>query len=137
MVMGITHIDKISRELGRDVLFLEFSNSYQDPTDWERPNHPRQHILAWMTENNIAYRMCAHIASEEVWISYRGWIYIDVPYDTSNPDFQRLSEFLEDSSGKILPEHGDTKFCVVTLEQSMKNAHHDEPGFWERWAENF
>jgi hypothetical protein len=25
----------------------------------------------------------------------------------------------------------------VKLSTAMKNAHHDEPGFWERWAENF
>jgi len=28
-------------------------------------------------------------------------------------------------------------FCYLPLEMAMKNAHHDEPGFWDRWAENF
>ena len=31
----------------------------------------------------------------------------------------------------------DVKFYIVTLEHAMQNAHHDEPGFWERWADNF
>jgi hypothetical protein len=29
------------------------------------------------------------------------------------------------------------KFYVVTLDAAMKNAHDDEPGFWDKWAEDF
>jgi hypothetical protein len=29
------------------------------------------------------------------------------------------------------------KFCYLPLAVAMENAHHDEPGFWDRWAENF
>jgi hypothetical protein len=29
------------------------------------------------------------------------------------------------------------RFTLYTLAYCMKNAHHDEPGFWERWADMF
>jgi hypothetical protein len=28
-------------------------------------------------------------------------------------------------------------FYALSLEIAMQNAHHDAPGFWEKWAENF
>jgi hypothetical protein len=26
---------------------------------------------------------------------------------------------------------------IFPLEKALENKHHDEPGFWDRWAENF
>jgi hypothetical protein len=28
-------------------------------------------------------------------------------------------------------------FYCLPLELPLKNAHYDEPGFWEKWAEDF
>jgi len=46
-----------------------------------------------------------------------------------------LNEHLEnpDGSSKV---KGVTLWAL-TLELALKNKHHDEPGFWEKWAENF
>jgi len=46
-----------------------------------------------------------------------------------------VQAFLEYPDGTM--RFDDVKFYVVPLQDPMKNAHHDEPGFWERWAENF
>ena len=64
-----------------------------------------------------------------------GDIYIDVPFDTDNPVFQKLSSYLETPDG-VMKIDG-VVFCYLPLDVAMENAHHDEPGFWEHWAENF
>jgi hypothetical protein len=67
--------------------------------------------------------------------SYAGQVFIDVPFDEANPQYQKVQAFLEHPDGTM--RFDDVKFYVVPLEDAMKNSHHDEPGFWERWAENF
>ena len=67
--------------------------------------------------------------------SYRGSIYVDVPFDTTDSTYQLLQTYLENPDGTM--RHPTVTFEYYPLEMAMKNAHHDEPGFWERWAENF
>jgi hypothetical protein len=67
--------------------------------------------------------------------SYAGQIYIDVPYDTNDCVYQAVQQFLEYPDATMRFE--DVKFWIVTLELAMKNSHHDEPGFWDKWAEAF
>ncbi|MFL9913987.1 hypothetical protein PQR75_00980 [Paraburkholderia fungorum] len=67
--------------------------------------------------------------------SYAGEVFIDVPFDAVEPQYQKVQAFLEHPDGSM--RFDDVKFYVVPLQDAMKNAHHDEPGFWERWAENF
>lgn len=31
----------------------------------------------------------------------------------------------------------NTRSWIVPLGLAMENTHHDEPGFWERWADDF
>jgi hypothetical protein len=64
-----------------------------------------------------------------------GQLYIDVPYELNNPDYQKLQNFLEDENGEV--RFDGVKFWIFPLERAMKNAHHDEPGFWDRRADNF
>lgn len=141
MPMLIEHLDAIARKKGRDVLFLDFPvETGDDPfdafdVDWG--NIPiRQQVIAWLDQNQIDWYMCGHFANENTMGGeYQGRIYIDVPFDTNNPIYQKLSDYLETPEGEMkLP---GVKFCYLPLEKAMKNAHHDEPGFWEKWAENF
>ncbi|WP_340122667.1 hypothetical protein [Methylobacter svalbardensis] len=46
-----------------------------------------------------------------------------------------LRDYLENPDGSMRFE--TVGFWVLPLETAMKNAHHDESGFWERWAEDF
>ena len=141
MPMLIEHIDAIARKKGRDVLFLDFPQRKNKnifdlySMDWD--SLPiRQQIIAWLDQNQIGWSHCGHFADENMMGGgYQGRIYVDVPFDTKDPIYQKLSDYLETPNGKM--KFKGVKFCYLPLEMAMKNAHHDEPGFWERWAENF
>lgn len=148
MPMLIEHIDFIARKEGRDVLFVRFvserpprgageeaDDRYRD-TDVDYETLPvRQQLIAWLESQGFGWRPCGPIASTNSMESYRGQIYIDVPYDVSLPAYAKLAAFLEHPDGSMrIP---GVLFCYLPLEIAMKNAHHDAPGFWENWAENF
>lgn len=141
MPMILEHIDAIARKKGRDVLFLDFpqnigsdeSEIFAD-VDWDELP-VRQQAIAWLDQNQIEWRECGHIANENMMCGYRGRIYIDVPFDLENIVFQKLSEHLETPEGEM--KIAGVTFCYLPLEVAMKNAHHDESGFWEKWAETF
>ena len=141
MPMILEHIDAIARKKGRDVLFLDFPQKKSDDefdlfvnADWD--NLPvRLQVIAWLDKNQIEWSECGPFANENIMCGYRGRIYIDVPFDTDNPVFQKLSSYLETPDG-VMKIDG-VVFCYLPLDVAMENAHHDEPGFWEHWAENF
>ena len=146
MPLLIKHIDKIAREKNRTVLFVSFE-SPEDKTDLlfrEAPNHiygnyeddaNRQELITWLDANGIGWEPCGHVASETGWLSYSGNIYVDVPWDPSDPQFVKVQERLETPDGA--PRNPLVKFWACNLETALKNAHHDEDGFWEKWADNF
>lgn len=132
----IKHIDAIARAEGRDALCIRFPAllSFENGLDYE--NLPiRMQIIEWLESAGVSWQPCAEWASENSMVCYLGSIYIDVPYDEDNPIYQKVRDYLENQDGTMRFE--DAQFCCVLLTYAMKNAHHDEPGFWERWAENF
>lgn len=144
----IKHIDQIAREKGRDVVFASFEDDSSTKNEarlrYTAPNHfndnwsedfNRAMMIAWLKEAGIQYEEVSHYASENGWQAYAGNIYIDVPFDDNDPQYRQLIEQWETPEGK--PKHPQVKLWVLTHEQAMKNAHHDEPGFWEKWAETF
>lgn len=147
MPMLIQHIDAIARQKQRDVLYVMFKSPNErslgdddyDPLDrffidWE--NLPvRQEIIDWLESNAMKWQPCGHFAKTNLMLSYQGQIYIDVPYDKSLMEYRKLEDFLENPDGSMkLP---NTVFCYLPLDRAMDNVSHDEPGFWEKWAENF
>lgn len=130
MPMIIKHIDKIAREKQRDVLYIEFD----DEIDYTI-NPTRKEFLKWLEANEIPYLPCAYIANECVWDSYKGQLYIDIPMDENNAKYRLLNSHLENEDGSFKIE--GIKYMYVPLEMAMKNSHHDAPGFWDEWAENF
>lgn len=136
----IEHIDAIARKKGRDVLFLVFSIENDDDmnkalsVDWD--SLPiRKQVISWLDQNHIAWYPCGLVANENVVVGYLGRIYIDVTFDQTDPVYQKLADYLETPDGEMkLP---GVEFCYLPLEIAMKNVHHDEPGFWDRWAEKF
>ena len=135
MPMLIDHIDAIARKKGRDVLFLDFpQEESEDPfagfdVDWN--NLPiRKQINAWLEQNQIAWCPCGQFADENMMIDgYSGRIYVDVPFDSGDRVYQSLQNYLETPDGAM--RFVGVKLCYLPLEMAMKNAHHDEPAFWE------
>ena len=139
MPMLIEYLDAIARKKGRDILFLDFPQEKGTDSlsfeDWDRVP-VRQQIITWLDQNQIEWCICGRIANENMMGGgYQGRIYVDVPIDINNPAYQKLSDYLETSDGDMKFE--GAKFCYLPLAVAMENAHHDEPGFWDRWAENF
>ncbi|WP_187364127.1 hypothetical protein [Massilia genomosp. 1] len=66
---------------------------------------------------------------------YLGQLYIDVPFDEADPAYRRLRDFLEKPDGSMVFD--DALFCYSPLDQAIKKAHHDAPGFGENQAANF
>ncbi len=137
MPQTIQHIDAIARRKQRDALFVTFfddPNRERSPFHWDV--HPaRSAIIEWLDAHGYAWEPCGEVASETVMRSYRGSIYIDVPFDSDNAAYRALEAFLEYPDGSLRMPH--MRFLVIDLEYAQKNAHHDEPGFWDRWAEDF
>lgn len=134
MPQVIQHIDQIARLKGRDVLYVTFHETLRAPLDWERLT-VRQEIIAWLEANNYAWTCCGHVGSTTFMGRYLGQLYIDVPFDEADPAYRRLRDFLEKPDGSMFFD--DARFCYYPLQEAMKNAQHDEPGFWEDWANNF
>jgi hypothetical protein len=143
MPLLIEHIDAIARQKQRDVLFLRFSDPAGQALDddglfssfdWET-SAGRQAVIKWLDENQVAWHPCGDFAATNSMCSYAGQLYIDVPFDEADPIYQKVLAYLENPDGSMrLP---GVLFYALQLHIAMKNAHHDEPGFWERWAENF
>lgn len=134
MPQMLEHIDAIGRRLKRDVLFLAFEPAAGRPSDYDKLE-VRKHILQWLDSEGIAWCPCGDYARENVLRSYAGQVFVDVPFDEQDGRYRKLQSFLEFPDGKMRFEK--VKFYVVTLGAALKNAHHDEPGFWDKWAENF
>lgn len=126
--MLIDHIDAIARRKQRDVLSIRFYTRDTDFMEYDYLQDPeRLRVITWQP--------CGPIANENRMSSYRGDIYVDVPYDTTDPTYELLRDYLENPEGTM--RHPTVTFEYYPLELAMKNAHHDEPGFWERWADEF
>ena len=142
MPMLIEHIDAIARQKQRDVLYLIFrkppgeddGDGWPGELDWE--NLPiRARIIEWLETKGIGWQPCAGVANLNYMGGSDGMIYIDLPFDQTWPAYRELQEYLEYPDGSIrFPE---VFFAYLPLEKAMENAAHDEPGFWEKWAENF
>lgn len=131
----LKHIDQIAREKNRDVLTVEFHDRASGFKLDYRQNESRKIIIDWLVANDVPHYECGPYASETRMESYRGQIYIDIPYDKNDPLYQKVESFLENPDGTM--KFDNVWFRGYSLEECLKNGHHDEPGFWEKWAEDF
>jgi hypothetical protein len=149
----IEHIDAIARKKQRDVLYITFTpkgtslrdmftefvdvtegREIQGSYEWEE-DPIRQKICLWLDKNQISWESCGYFANEDMMISYEGQIYVDIPYDENDANYLLVRDYLEHPDGSMRFE--SVTFWLVPLEQAMTNKHHDELGFWEKWADNF
>jgi len=140
MPMLIDYIDKIARDKQRDVLYIEFcKNPFFNRKDLDEYCENlfidyenleiRNTLLQWFEENHINVYPCGPVARPGSIESYRGQLYIDVPFDKSNRDYQKVEHLLENEDGTM--KFPQVLFFYLPLEKAMENAHHDEPGYWE------
>jgi hypothetical protein len=139
MPMLIEHIDAIARAKGRDVVFVTFPacapSIEAEGIGWE-DYEPRKALIAWLDENQVDWMPCAFVANENTLIwPYDGRIYIDVPYGLLDASYQKVAAHLEHPDGT--PWIDGVRFWYLPLETAMKNKHHDEPGYWEKRAEEW
>jgi hypothetical protein len=130
----IEHIDAIARKKRRDVLSVRFHPSFPDflSYDYKRDSE-RQRVIAWLDAQGIPWQPCGDVADEARMMPYVGEVYVDLPFDPADPNFRKLQTYLENPDGTM--RHPEVIFMCLPLEKAMKNTHHDEPGFWERWGE--
>ena len=132
MPLLIKHIDTIAREKQRDVLFIIFEGNENGASeideDWETLPLRKQ-IIEWLEAHGIAWSPCGEYADVNQMVSYRGQIYIDLPFDQTLPPYQALELFLENPDGSM--RFHNAIFARLSLESAMKNAEYDAPGFWE------
>jgi hypothetical protein len=141
----IETIDAIARQKQRDVLFVMFKPSEPLATDseqtslhtrWDWEQDPlRQQVCQWLTQQQIAWQLCMLIADEHCIMGYQGAVYIDVPFDEADPQYQQVQQYLELPDGRM--RYPSVTFYYLPLSRALENAHHDEPGFWEQWAKAF
>jgi hypothetical protein len=142
-MIRLRHIDAIARAERRDVIFVRFSAEILSSRRSrggrceDASNSPplRTKITEWLDSNGFTWEPCADVANIDQVKAYEGQIYIDLPCDDSLPAFGTLTAYLETPDGKSRFKGVQLSCCP--LELSMKNAHHDAPGFWDQWAENF
>lgn len=147
----IEYIDAIARRKQRGVLWVQFgpnaetiiakATGVKKEASWppERYDYhadpKRQAFLAWLEEQQINWQPCGPVANENGFGSYQGGVYIDIPFDESDERYRRVRDRLENPDGTM--RDGRIVFLYWPLERAMENAHHDEPGYWEKWAEDF
>lgn len=130
----IEHIDKIARDKGRNVLYICFDIKKIPNFDYDS-FQPRTELMQWFEDNRITVAPSVGVADENCIKTYQGQLYVDVPFDENDPDYIKIRDHLENPDGSSrIP---GVLFCYLPLETAMKNKHHDEPGFWDKWAENF
>lgn len=130
----IQHIDKIARKKERDVLYVVFDEICFPEKNYEQWEI-RNTFVTWLTRHNINYCECVSVANENFIESYAGQLYLDIPYDESNSDYISVKNYLEYPDGS--PRFIGITWYLIPLAYALKNKHHDEPDFWEKWAEKF
>ena len=138
MPMLIEHIDAIARKVKRDVLYIEFhpSDDFEIWKEYDYKTDPRRtKAIEWLEEHGIVWQECGQYASEYGFRSYLGEIYIDVPFDENNDTYCLVRDYLENTDGTMRDDN--IRFWALAYERAMKNVHHDEPDFWEKWSEKF
>lgn len=133
----IEHIDAIARREQRAVLYLEFHP--RPYAEWRHygfeDDATRTAILAWLDANGVHWTPCGPFADPRVMAPYLGQVYLDVHYDESLAQYRVLRDYLEHPDGSM--RHAGVRFYAIPLDHALQNAEHDEPGFWERWADGF
>jgi len=67
--------------------------------------------------------------------SHDGSLALETPYIPDGDEVRLLDSYFETSDAR--PSVEGRVLNLLPLNELMKNAHHDEHGFWEAWADRF
>lgn len=149
----VQYIDAIAREKQRGVLFIQFrlaksgTDNNKDNTvlralygnyfnnmralfsecDYENDER-RTEVLQWLDAHGIPWQKCAPLMDFSL-CRYMGDVYLDIPYDEQNEQYQLVCEYLENPDGSMRDER--VTWYYLPLERAMQNAYQDEPGYWD------
>ena len=146
----LKYIDEIAREKQRDVLYLEFHpkrtvnpNTVETLEDEikciesERKvqkyryseDKVRDEIIENLNKMNVSWKECDGLPTGYV-ESYKGQIYLDVPFDMNHPLCKALHEYLEYPDGST--RFPTVRFHFLMFKKAMENVNKDK--FWDEWA---
>ena len=136
----IQYIDAIARQKQRGVLYVQFgpdrSNGEWLSHDYSHhEDSQREEFLQWLDHQGVVWEKCGPFVTGGFCFGYLGDIYIDIPYDESNEQYQLVRDRIENPDGTMRDED-KLRWYFLPLEYAMKNAHQDEPGYWDRIGEN-
>lgn len=143
----INSIDKIAREMQRDVLYIRFhSPNNAEPLDEEiscfdqffnaKALPIRKEIIAWLDKESIKWQQCTDMLSDGyLVVPYTGHIYIDVIYSENDINCKKLIDFMETPDGKM--RYVDATLYCLPFNVACKNAHQDDPDFLENLFFNY
>ena len=115
----ILPIDEIARQKQRDVLFVAFPGlqSGDDPNLKRDTYKPRKQVIAFLKANHLPWSPCAY-PSNSGWMSEpMEMIYLDIPYDLANPQYQKVAEYLETPEGT--PRDPRVRFKYMPLANAL------------------
>ena len=98
----ILPIDEIARQKQRDVLFVAFPElqSGGDPYLKRDTYKPRKQVIAFLKASHLPWSSCAY-PSNSGWLAEpMEMIYLDIPYELDNPQYQKIADYLETPDGK-------------------------------------
>ena len=106
-----------------------------DIPNWKK-SKPRKDASAGAEAMEVGWEKCAEITDLSfILMPYMGAIYFDLPVDEADPRYQAICSFFEHPDGK--QRFKSIQLFILPLELAMTYAFTDEPGFWEKEAENF
>ncbi|MFM8441912.1 MAG: hypothetical protein ACKN9W_01055 [Methylococcus sp.] len=133
MPMLIETIDAIARAKQRDVLLIVFNAlRFGSPDDRlaalhydYRQDPMRRQVIDWLDAHRIPWQPCGDLPDESAIPAYEGQIYLDIPFDESDPVYQAVSGYLEHPDGSL--RWPTVIFQYFRLEEALRYAQHDEP----------
>lgn len=119
-------IDKIARQRGEDVLFLEFLTINQEQTfeDFAQFKH-RDATITWLYDMGIPFEECLPMGDGENWKGgYLGHVYFpSVRMSEDDGMFKAMQEHFEKADGT--PRIKGVIFYYLPLADANKNSHVD------------
>lgn len=136
----IEYIDAIARQKQRGVLYVQFGPTREYNSEIcigysHREDSLREEFLQWLDQQGVVWEKCGPFVTGYLCFGYLGDIYLDIPYDEGNEQYQLVRDRIENPDGTMRDEE-KLRWYYLPLEYAMKNAHQDEPGYWEQVGEN-